>query len=100
MEKRIPREMEACEPDDEDLEKLELDMEDTFVQVVDGIIVGGDDEEIKMLFFYKKPGMQDQCRAVVEFRTSKSRFLEVSQEINEMVKVLRGNESELNPMFA
>jgi len=45
-------------------------MEDTFVQVVDGIIVGDDDEEIKMLFFYKKPGIQDQCRAVVEFRTS------------------------------
>jgi len=100
MEKRKPREIEACEPDDEDLEKLELDMEDTFVQVVDGIIVGGDDEEIKMLFFYKKPGIQDQCRAVVEFRTSKSRFLEISREINEKVMHIRANETGVNPMFA
>ena len=40
--KRIPREIESCEPDAEDLEKLELDIDDTQVQVVDGIIVGGD----------------------------------------------------------
>jgi len=99
MEKRIPREMEACEPDDEDLEKLELDIEDTFVQVVDGIIVGGDDEEVKMLFFYKKPCVQDECKGVVEFRTSRSRFLEISREINEMAMVLRGNETGINPMF-
>lgn len=90
--------MEACEPDDEDLEKLDLDIEDILVQVVDGIIVGGDDEEIKMLFFYRKP-IQDQCKGVVEFRTSKSRFLEISREVNEMAKVLRGNEMRTNPMF-
>lgn len=95
MEKR-PREIEACEPDDEDLEKLELDIEDTLVQVVDGIIVGGDNEEIKMLFFYKKP-IQDQCKGVVEFRASKSRFQEIAREVNEMAMVLRGNDS--NPMF-
>ena len=100
MEKRIPREVEACEPDDEDLEKFDLDIEGIFVQVVDGIIVGGDGEEVKMLFFYRKPCVQGECRAVVEFRTSKSRFLEISREINEMVKVLRGNEAGLNPMFA
>lgn len=96
MEKR---KIEACEPDDEDLEKMELDIEDTFVQVVDGIIVGGDDEEVKMLFFYRKPCLQDECRAVVEFRTSKSRFLEISREINEMAMALRGNEAGINPMF-
>jgi len=97
MEIKRPGEIEALEPDEEDLEKLELDIEDTLVQVVDGIIVGGDNEEVKMLFFYKKPGIQS-CRAVVEFRTSKSRFQEIAREVNEMAKVLRGNEA--NPMFA
>jgi len=96
MEKIKSRKIEACEPDNEDLEQLELDVDDTYVQVVDGIIVGGDDEEIKMLFFYKTP-LQDKCKGIVEFRTSKSRFVEIYQEINDMVKVIRGNE--FNPMF-
>jgi hypothetical protein len=98
MEKRKPQEVEACEPDDEDLESLELDIDDTLVQVTDGVIVGGDDEEIKMLFFYKTP-LQDRCKGVVEFRTSKTRFLEITREVNKMAKMIKGYEDGINPMF-
>jgi len=37
------------------------------------------------------------CKAIIEFRTSRSRFQEIAREVNDMAKALRGNDS--NPMF-
>ena len=49
--------MEKNMPEREDFDEVEftLDFEDAIVQPVDGVIVQGDDEEIKLLFFYVKP---------------------------------------------
>ena len=69
-------------------EDIELEAEDAIVQVVDGVLIGGDDEEVKMMFYYIKPGgnaLEDdriQCRGVAEFRTSKAKFLEIAKYIN------------------
>jgi len=56
--------------------EITLDFEDAIVQPVDGVIIQGDDEEIKLLFFYlKSESNHDEddiarCKCVAEFRMS------------------------------
>jgi len=68
--------------------EITLDFEDAIVQPVDGVIIQGDDEEIKLLFFYLKPESNHdedgiaRCKCVAEFRVSRSRFMDISRDIN------------------
>jgi hypothetical protein len=85
--------------------EITLDFEDAIVQLVDGVIIQGDDEEIKLLFFYLKPESNHdeddiaRCKCVVEFRMSCSRFLDISRDINAKVKDIE-REREKISMFA
>jgi len=94
------RKMEACMPieNEEELEKYELDVENINVSIADGVIIGGDEEEVKMLFYYQKP-IQTQCKGVIEVRTTKTRFREIAHDVNEMIQELKGNEQGYDPMF-
>ena len=97
-------------PEREDFDEVEskeitLDFEDAIVQPVDGVIVQGDDEEIKPLFFYLKPESNHdedgiaRCKCVAEFRVSRSRFMDISRDINIKVKDIE-KEREKISMFA
>ena len=91
--------------EEDEKEKIELDVDDVLVRPIDGVIIGGDEEEIKLLFFYLKPESYyedeetTQCRCVVELRMSSSKFLNISRELNERVKDLERGRTEI-PMFA
>ena len=86
--------MEKNMPERENFDEVEitLDFENAIVQPVDGVIIQGDDEEIKLLFFYVKPESNHdedgiaQCKCVAEFRVSRSRFMNISRDMNEKVK--------------
>jgi len=85
MEKNMP---EREDFDDVESKEITLDFEDAIVQPVDGVIIQGDDEEIKLLFFYLKPESNHdedgiaRCKCVAEFRVSRSRFMDISRDIN------------------
>lgn len=91
MEKKNPCKgagFDECE-DEADIEnKYEFEAKDAFVQSIDGVFLEGDDEEIKLLFFYFNPTvtpLEDelvQCKCVAEFRASRTRFLEIVKNIN------------------
>ena len=91
--------------EEDEKEKIELDVDDVLVRPIDGVIIGGDEEEIKLLFFYLKPESYyeeeetTQCRCVVELRMSSSKFLNISRELNERAKDLERGRTEI-PMFA
>ncbi|MBN1860394.1 MAG: hypothetical protein JW840_02910 [Candidatus Thermoplasmatota archaeon] len=92
---------------------LVLDMENTLVRPVDGVVIDGNDEEIKLYFYYYKPEStvgEDEvvrCKCVAELRTSRSHFISMmsklhSKELNltEQQKIFRETETqEQLPMF-
>ena len=85
--------------------EITLDFEDAIVQPVDGVIVQGDNEEIKLLFFYVKPDSNHdkdgiaRCECVAEFRVSRSKFMDISRDINVKVKDIQRKIREIS-MFA
>ena len=98
MEKNMPeREIDEVE--------ITLDFEDAIVQPVDGAIIQGDDEEIKLLFFYVKPESNHdedgiaRCKCVAEFRVSRSMFMDIARDINVKVKDIQRKIREIS-MFA
>jgi len=101
MEKNMPER----EIDDAESKEITLDFEDAIVQPADGVIVQGDDEEIKLLFFYLKPESNHdedgipRCKCVAEFRVSRSRFMDISRDINIKVTDIE-REKEKISMFA
>lgn len=89
MEKRKSREMEACEPDDEDInfDIGQFDTNTTEVQAVDGCLIGTEEGLVKLIFYHFKPdielmeGEQVRCKCILEARISKSRFIEMANEL-------------------
>ena len=84
--------MNRNEPEREEADIISMDFDDILVQSVDGLITGGESEEIKLLFYYIKP---ESCidddgtiegKGVAELRVSRSKFLDIAKEINEKVK--------------
>jgi hypothetical protein len=92
------------EAEDDIENKYELEVKDTVVQSVDGVFLEGDDEEIKLLFFYLKPMVNPmenelvKCRCVAELRTSRSNFLVIARDIKKRVDSFRSKSD--NIMFA
>jgi hypothetical protein len=87
MEKNMP---ERKDFDEVESKEITLDFEDAAVQSIDGVIVQGDDEEIKLL---------SRCRCVSEFRVSRSKFMDISRDINIKVTDIE-KEREKISMFA
>ena len=74
---------------------LELDTDDAVVYSADGVLINGNSEEIRLLFFYFKPlsnskGKSNKlrCKGIVEFRMTPSRFKDVVEQLNEEWKKL------------
>ena len=67
---------------------LDLDTEEAIVQAVDGVIINGDDDEVKLLFYYIKPSNNGETadiikgKCVAEFRVSRTKFLEIATDIS------------------
>jgi hypothetical protein len=74
---------------------LEMDTEDAIVQAVDGVLVDGDDEEVRMLFYHHKIGGLDleddtiRCKAVAEFRVSRKAFSAIANNFSRGAKGLK-----------
>jgi hypothetical protein len=87
-----------------DFDKIAMDFDDTLVQSVDGLITDGDDEEIKLFFFYVKPESYinedevKECKCVVELRVSCNKLTGIANEINEKMKDIQ-NCKEVMVMF-
>jgi len=73
---------------------LELDVNDAVVDVIDGVVIEGDDEEIRLLFYHHKPNGIDlkdeviRCKCVSELRITRSSFLPMTMNLNRMAKSL------------
>ena len=74
---------------------LEVDIDDAIVQAIDGVIIEGDDDEIRLLFFYYKPDMisnEDgaiRCKCIAEFRVSRSNFIPIAKDLYTKARNLR-----------
>lgn len=72
----------------EDGADIAIDTSEAIVQSIDGVIIQGDDEEVKMMFYYYEPDSYDEdsdvirCKGIVEFRASRSNFLSIVKTIN------------------
>ena len=87
--------------------ELEFDVENTTVQVIDGVVISNDDEQLKLLFYYILPGENldnsnsIQCKGVAEFRISRSKFLDIAKSIKEKARELNKYQRRLSDfMFA
>jgi hypothetical protein len=76
---------------DDELPDFELDLEvddKTQVHSIDGVIVEGDDEIARLLFYYYKTNGVDcegelvRCRCVGEFRVSRAKLKKIIKDIN------------------
>lgn len=88
-----PQPPQGPEPELPELD-LELDVDDAVVDVVDGVVIEGDDEEVRLLFYHHKPNGIDlkdevvRCKCVSEFRISRSSFLPMTMNFNRKAKSL------------
>ena len=92
---------------------LELELDDAPVQIIDGVLIKGDEEEVKMLFYHYKPDGIDldeekiRCKGIAEFRTSRSTFNEIAKNFKTNIETLDKNQRrideyiimEKNPMY-
>ena len=89
----VPQPPQGPEPELPELD-LELDVDDAVVDVVDGVVIEGDDEEVRLLFYHHKPNGIDlkdeviRCKCVSELRITRSSFLPMTMNLNRMAKSL------------
>jgi hypothetical protein len=99
--KRNLIECETAKYEEIEKEKIELEIDNVLVYPVDGVLIGGNKEEIRLLFFYIKPESyyedenNTQCRCVAELRMSCSKFFDIANDINGRVKDIEMGEKEI-----
>ena len=107
-------EIEICEDEIEEDDDVEFDVDDVIVQPVDGIMIKKEEEEVRLLFFYFKPGMPDaenyltRYKAVAEFRIPNSTFIKIAEDIEETALCFKEQQKKIDdylieekiPMFA
>ena len=80
---------------------LEFDVDDIIVQPADGVLIKNDSEEVRLLFFYVKPGMKDvehdpvRYKAIAEFRIPCSTFQRIAQDIEETAKQFKNDQRKI-----
>ena len=85
---------------DEDYD-MEIDVLESIVQSIDGVIIDGDDDEVKLQFFYLIPGGIDveeeriRCKCVAEFRVSRKNFMPIAREMNQRAKSFKTKQKTL-----
>ena len=66
---------------------LEIDFSDTIVDTIDGVLINGDEEEVRLLFYLIKPDGIDtndetiKCKGIAEFRIPKSRYKSITKDM-------------------
>ena len=90
----------------EDFEKVESDkmtveVDDVLIQSIEGVIIGRDNDEIKLLFSYLMPESYleenyiKEFKDIAELRGSCSKFMDISREINEKMKEIKKGRYEI-----
>ena len=86
--------------EDEELPDFELEIEvddDAQVQSIDGVIIEGDEEIARLLFYYYKTKGIDaeeelvRCKCIAEFRVSRSKLKEIVIDFNDNLRHVRKN---------
>ena len=81
---------------------LELDFDDTLVGTVDGVLINGDDEEVKLLFYHIKPNGVDpedetiKCKGVAELRISRSRYNTIAKDMGKSLSFYNTNQRKID----
>ncbi len=81
---------------------FDVDIKDTIVQAIDGVIIEGDDDEIRLLFFYYKPDMISEedgairCKCIAEFRVSRSNFIPIAKDLYKKARSLRTHHARIS----
>jgi len=69
---------------------LDMDVDEAVVRVIDGVVIEGDTEEIRMLFYHHKPDPLDvtnnmiRCKAVAELRSSCKTFNKIAKDFGRL----------------
>lgn len=97
-----PRGPEVGNPDFD----LELDFNDTIVGTVDGVLISGDDEEVRLLFYHVKPEGFDpedetvRCKGVAEFRISRSRYDTIAKDMSRTINSYKMKQRKIDDCLA
>jgi len=81
---------------------LEIDFSDTIVDTIDGVLINGDDEEVRLLFYLIKPDGIDtndetiKCKGIAEFRIPKSRYKSITKDMLKNLAKLDINQSKID----
>ena len=111
------REEKAVQPEDPDGDsdfELMMDCDESIVAPIDGVIIEGDEEQLRLLFFhYKTEAFSDEdeakvCKCVTEFRVSLSTFTGIARIFNKRLRDLKTHQTKIYdyghqeklPMFA
>jgi len=85
--------------------ELDLDIAEAIVQVIDGVLIKANEEEIRLLFYYHKPDgidVEDEviyCKGVAEFRFSKKNFFNIIKNLNGNLNKLIKNQKKIEDYF-
>ena len=73
---------------------IEMDVNDSIVQTIDGVIIAGDYDEVKLRFVQLIPegiDLQEEiirCKCIAELRVTRKKFIPMAKEINKRAKTL------------
>ena len=76
---------------------LDLDIDETIVQAIDGVLFKAEDDEVKLLFYYWKPDGVDveeeviKCKGFAEFRMSPTNFKQIVKYLNKKYDKIKRN---------
>jgi len=68
-----------------------METEECLVICIDGVLVGGDEEQTKMLFYYDKSMPGNLVKGVVELRIPRSKFIDVVEQLNKKLQPMVKN---------
>lgn len=100
-DKKVNKNPRGPEVDNPDFD-LELDFNDTLVGTVDGVLINGDNEEVRLLFYHIKPNGVDpedetiKCKGVAELRISRSRYNTITKDMGKSLTFYNTNQRKID----
>ena len=90
-------------PDDENEDDWDFDFDDVQVHHAEGLVIKQNADEVRLLFFYRKPSMKapSTYKAVTELRIPRRRFPRIADEIQQTINECNktGHKQLQLPMF-
>ena len=90
------------ENDIDDNFDIEMDVNDSIIQTIDGVVIAGDYDEVKLRFVQLMPegiDMEEEiirCRCIAELRVSRKKFIPIAKELNRRARTLMTRQKSLS----